>query len=173
MTVQRKKINVLDLKLNVVDVWMNQWLLLTCGDFAKNDYNSMTVAWGSIGVMWHKPFAQVVVRPTRYTYAFMQKYDTFTLCAFPETHRKDLQLLGSRSGRDGDKIAQTDLTPAASTYVAAPCFEQAELVLECKKIYFDDFKPPQFLDVSIESKYPKKDYHRVYYGEILGAFSAG
>jgi len=58
----------------------------------------MTVAWGSLGTMWNLPFAQIVVRPTRHTFGFMERFDTFTLCAFPEPRRKALQLLGSTSG---------------------------------------------------------------------------
>ncbi|MBN1998369.1 flavin reductase [candidate division KSB1 bacterium] len=170
MAIKRKKMDVLKLELDVFDLWLKQGMLLTCGDYLQGDYNTMTVGWGSIGVMWNKPFVQVVVRPTRYTYEFMEKYDTFTLCAFPKAFRKDLQFLGSRSGRDGDKIARSGLTPEASILVAAPCFEQAGLVFECKKIYFDDFKPAQFLDAAIEGKYPLKDYHRIYFGEILGVF---
>src|SRR5512137_1730251 len=102
-------------------VWNKQRLLLTAGDFASGKFNTMAVGWGSLGTMWGKPFAQVVVRPSRYTREFMEQYETFTLCAFPEKHRKAVQLLGSRSGRDGDKIAASKLTPAASSAVAAPC----------------------------------------------------
>ena len=73
------------LLLNVSALWSEQWLLLTAGDFRAGKFNAMTVGWGSFGVMWNKPFVQVVVRPTRYTYQFMEQYEDFTLCAFPET----------------------------------------------------------------------------------------
>ena len=79
-----------------------QWFLLTCGDFEKQHFNTMTISWGSLGIMWNKPFAMVVVRPTRYTYGFMNQYNDFTLTAFPEQFRKDLSLLGSKSGRNYD-----------------------------------------------------------------------
>ncbi len=156
------------LSLRVYDVWENQWLLLTAGDFSSGQYNAMTVGWGSIGRMWDKPFVQVVVRPTRYTYQFMEKYDTFTLCAFPETFRSALTLLGTKSGREGNKIQESGLHPIPSKYVKAPCFEEAELVFECKKIYWQDFNPSHFLDSVIHQMYPQKDYHRIYFGEILG-----
>ena len=42
-----------------------------------------------------------------------------------------------------------------------------EIIIECKKIYFDDYKPENFLDKSIHDEYPEKDYHRIYYGEIV------
>jgi flavin reductase (DIM6/NTAB) family NADH-FMN oxidoreductase RutF len=149
------------------DLWKNQWMLLTGGDFHKNEFNTMTVAWGSLGMMWDKPFVQVVVRPTRHTYGFMERFDTFTLCAFPEPYRDAMSLIGSISGRDCDKIAESGLTPVASRKVKAPSFSEAELVLECRKIYWDDFEPDHFLDPSIHALYPKKDFHRIYFGEVV------
>jgi flavin reductase (DIM6/NTAB) family NADH-FMN oxidoreductase RutF len=151
-------------------LWAKKWFLLTAGDFSQGDFNAMTVGWGSIGTMWGKPFAQLVVRPVRYTYGFMERYDTFTLCAFPDAYHRVLNLLGTRSGRDGDKIAESGLTPIASKRVAAPGFAEAELILECKKIYWDDMDPAHFLDPEIENNYPQKDYHRIYFGEILAAY---
>ncbi len=167
----RRKIDLRTLELEPLDIWMSQWFLLTAGDYSK-EYNTMTVAWGSLGTMWNKPFAQVVVRPTRYTYEFMERYDTFTLSAFPSRYRDALQLLGRKSGRDSDKIAESGLTPSPSLTVAAPSFEEAELVIECQKIYWQDMDASHFLDPDIESKYPKKDYHRVYFGEVLAVSSA-
>lgn len=149
------------------ELWLNKWFLLTSGDYEKQHYNTMTVAWGYFGIMWSKPMAAVVVRPTRFTYAFMEKYETFTLTAFDKRFKKDLNLLGTKSGRDGDKIAETGLTVVHSGVVLAPAFKEAELIIECKKAYWDDFKPENFLDPDIEKKYPEKDYHRMYFGEIL------
>jgi flavin reductase (DIM6/NTAB) family NADH-FMN oxidoreductase RutF len=147
-------------------LWETQWLLLSAGSLPAGDYNSMTVAWGSFGIMWGLPFAQVVVRPTRHTYGFMERYDSFTLCAFPESCRAALQLLGTKSGRDGDKISESGLTPVPATCVDAPAFDEAELVIECRKIYSQDFDPTRFLDPAIQASYPLKDYHRVYFGAV-------
>lgn len=163
---ERKPIAFNDLLVRSHQLWAEQWLVLTSGDFAAGQFNSMTVAWGSLGTMWAKPFVQVVVRPTRYTREFMEKYDTFTLCAFPEQQRKALQLLGTKSGRDGDKISESGLTAVASDVVAAPCFAEAELVIECRKMYWQDMEPGNFLDPAIQKNYPHKDYHRIYFGEI-------
>jgi flavin reductase (DIM6/NTAB) family NADH-FMN oxidoreductase RutF len=152
------------------ELWLNKWFLLTSGDFDKNHYNTMTVAWGYFGIMWNKPMAVVVVRPTRFTYEYMEKYDTFNLTAFDKKFKKDLNLLGTKSGRDGDKISETGLTIVSSQIVSAPAFKEAELIIECKKAYWDDFKPQNFLNPVIEKSYPAKDYHRMYFGEILHIF---
>ena len=163
----RSPIDVFKFSCKPVHLWDKQSLLLTAGDFKSGKYNTMTVGWGSFGVMWGKPFAMVVVRPVRYTYEFINHYDTFTLTAFSPTYKNALNLLGTKSGRDGNKIAEARLTPCAALKIAAPTFQEAELSIECRKIYWDDFHPGQFLDSSIEPHYPRKDYHRIYYGEII------
>jgi len=149
------------------DLWANQLMLLTSGDFLDGTYDCMTIAWGSLGNMWNRPFAQVVVRPNYFTFDFIEKYETFTLCAFPPEYRRSLQIIGSVSDRSRDKITEAGLTPVASSVVAAPAYSEAELVLECQKIYWDDINPAHFLDPGLEVHYPEKDYHRIYYGEVI------
>ncbi len=156
-----------DFNTDIFKLWSKDWLLLTAGDFSKKEFNCMTIAWGSFGVMWNKPFVQVVVRPQRYTYEFMEKYNDFTVCVFPNEYRNDLSLLGSKSGRDGDKLAETKLTAIASELVKTPSYQEAELILECKKMFSLDMKPENFLDPVNLKNYPSKDFHRVYFGEIV------
>ena len=163
----RTQISVENFTFKPMTSWDGQGMLLTSGDWGAGKYNCMTIGWGSLGLMWGIPFIQVVVRPVRFTYQFMEAYESFTVCAFDETYTPALDLLGTKSGRDGDKIAESGLTPIASNLVAAPGFAQAELILECRKIYWDDLEKAHFLDNRLEKKYPARDYHRIYYGEIL------
>lgn len=156
-----------DLAVRPHDIWANKWFVLAAGDFRRQQFNAMAVGWGAFGTMWGRPFAMAVIRPTRYTYTFAERYDTFTLCAFPEKFRPAVQLLGSKSGRDCDKIAEAGLAPVAASKVDAPAFAEAELIIECRKIYFDDIDPANFLDRSIDTNYQQKDYHRMYFGEIV------
>jgi flavin reductase (DIM6/NTAB) family NADH-FMN oxidoreductase RutF len=160
-----EEIDVTKLRVRGSGIWLEQWLVLTSGTF--EDFNAMTVGWGSMGGMWWKPFVQVVVRPTRHTLQYMERYPTFTLCAFPGRCREALTVLGTKSGRDSDKIAESGLTVVRSKLVEAPAYEEAELILECRKTYWQDMDPGHFLDPAIEEHYPRKDYHRVYYGEIV------
>ena len=149
------------------ELWHHQWLLLTSGDFAAGSYNAMTVGWGSFGTMWGRPFAQVLVRPQRYTFEFIERYDTFSLCAFPPEYHEALSLLGTKSGRDLDKLALSGLTVEAANCVAAPVYTQADLAIECRKVYWQDLDPAHFLDPTTHRHYPQQDYHRIYFGEIL------
>lgn len=167
---ERARIVPSELNIRPHHLWSEKWLLLASGDFQAGRYNAMTVGWGSIGTMWMMPFVQVVVRPGRYTFQLLEESDSFTLCAFPDTCRQALQIMGSKSGRDMDKIAAAGLTPVASTEVAAPGFDEAELIIECRKIYWQDLNPQHFLAPYIKDNYPKQDYHRIYFGSIAAVW---
>lgn len=139
------------------------WMLITAGNGA--DANTMTASWGGVGVLWNKPVVFAFVRPTRYTYEFLEREDTFSLSFFPdESTRQALTLCGRVSGRDTDKITEAGLTLRADA--EAPYFDEADTVLVCRKIAVQDIDPKGFLDNSIHGHYAD-DYHRVYIGEIL------
>jgi len=163
---QRKPIEIANLHVQPYDLFHNQLILLTCGDFASGDFNAMTIGWGALGSIWSKPFAFVAVRPSRYTFEFMERYDTFTLSGFPPEYRDALNLLGSKSGREGDKISESGLTPEPSIVVAAPSYQEAQIVIECRKVYKDDLNSTNFYDELIFERYINDDIHRIYYGWI-------
>ena len=151
----------------VFKLWAEDWLLLTAGELADHRFNAMTVAWGGFGVMWNLPIVMVVVRPQRHTFRFMEAAPGFTLCAFPPEQHHVLEYCGAHSGQDVDKIRETGITPLASRTVGAPGYAEASLWLECRKLYFTDFDPAHFLDPRIAANYPARDYHRMYFGELL------
>ncbi|MGI5869558.1 MAG: flavin reductase family protein [Kiritimatiellia bacterium] len=156
-----------NLTLNPFAVFDKRWMLLSAGDFSTGEWNCMTISWGFIGTMWGLPVVQPVVRPQRYTREFMDKFDTFTLCAFPEEFRPALQLLGSKSGRDGDKVAASGLHPVAAGTVAAPVFAEADLVIECRKLFRLPMTAESLLAEKAREMYPTQDYHIMYIGEVL------
>ncbi len=149
------------------EIWNSAWFLLTCGDFKTNHFNCMTVSWGGFGTLWNLPIAMVVVRPSRFTFEFINQYNDFSLCAFPGQYRKALNLLGSQSGRDGDKIAASGLTPMAAGEISSPVYREADLMLECRKLYWQDIDPENFIDKNILEHYPEEDFHRMFLGEIM------
>lgn len=146
------------------------WFLLCSGDFLQKKYNCMTISWGLLGTMWSLPVAMVAVRYSRNTFRYMDQNNSFTLNAFPGKYRNALNELGSRSGRDMDKVNYQKITPLPSQSISSPCYKEAELVIECKKIYWEDMNPAHFLDTRILEKYQKPDYHRFFIGEVVGIF---
>jgi flavin reductase (DIM6/NTAB) family NADH-FMN oxidoreductase RutF len=167
--VERTEIDPGRLACLPVHAWRERCFLLASGDFAAGVFNFMTVGWGGLGYMWKRPLAMIVVRPTRYTYEFLEKYPDFTLSQLPAKYSDQVAWCGAHSGRQVDKVKQTGLTPTACRSVASPAFAEAELVLECRKTYYSDLQPAHFLADYIEDNYPAKDYHRIYFGEILAA----
>jgi len=139
-----------------------QWMLITAGD--KDNFNTMTASWGGLGVMWNKKVSYVVVRPSRYTFEFMEKHDHYTLSFLGDEHRDALNICGSKSGRDIDKVKEAGLTPVFDGN--GIYFEEAKIAMVCKKLYWQDLDPKNFLDDSMEKHYKADDYHRLYVGEI-------
>jgi len=169
-----------NLRENVFSLVSDGWMLITAGE-AKS-WNTMTASWGGLGELWNRDVALVFVRPTRYTYGFMEGSALFSLSFFGEEHRAALSLCGSTSGRDTDKAAASGLTPAilpiagasggdAAGGSAVVSFEEARLVLACRKVYAADIEEAQFIDAGLLENYPKKDFHRMYVGAIEAAWS--
>lgn len=140
-----------------------EWMLVTAEK--EGTVNTMTASWGGLGVMWGKNVAYVVIRPQRYTKAFIDHADTFSLTFYAPEFKKQLSYLGSVSGRDEDKIAKAGLTVAHSG--DTPYFEEAHLVMVCKKLYKQPLDPEGFIAKELDEKwYPNKDYHEMYIVEV-------
>ena len=153
------------LESSVFTVFYQNTPLLTAGN--REHFNTMTIGWGGLGTLWSLPVCTVYVRPQRYTYEFMEQSDYFTVSVFGEQYKDAMALCGSRSGRDVDKVKECGLT-AAFAEGDAPYFEEAELVLVCRKLYADDLKSEKFIDTAVDEKvYPAHDYHRVYIGRVV------
>lgn len=165
-----KEIKPDDISENVFKLIAEDWFLLTAGTLTSG-YNTMTASWGGLGQLWHKRVAFVFVRPQRHTREFMEKNRFFTMSFFREEYRGALNYCGSHSGRDSDKAMETGLTPFEPSAGTA-AFEEASLILVCKKLYYQDLSPDRFLDDGIDNLYPEKSYHRMYVGEIERALRA-
>jgi flavin reductase (DIM6/NTAB) family NADH-FMN oxidoreductase RutF len=157
-----RKIMPEDLKDNLFSLIGDAWMLVTAG--LPEDHNTMTASWGTTGVLWNKKIAQCYVRPSRHTFKYMEKNSHFTLSFFDEDYRDMLSYCGTYSGRDVDKAQVNSLTPFAVG--AGTSFNEASLIVLCRKIYIQDLEPEHFLDPAIMSNFPNGDYHRMYTGEI-------
>ena len=169
-----KEIPVSELQLEPTRKMAKEWFLLTAGN-GQRGYNTMTCSWGHTGSIWGTgggwPTAVCYVRPQRHTKAFMDREEFYTISFFPEEYKKDLSYLGSHSGREGDKVANTGLTPVFRDGVTF--FAEASLVLVCRKLYQAPLKEEYFIDKSIVSQhYPEKDFHDMYIGQIVKVFAA-
>ncbi len=152
------------LDLNVFSAIGEKWMLITAGTADK--CNTMTASWGGLGVIWGAPAATCYIRPQRYTKEFVDREEYFTLSFFPEEYRKQLSLCGSKSGREVDKVKECGFTVKTAA-CGAPYFEEAELVLVCRKRFAQDMNPDNIPEEIKEKWYPEKDYHTLYIGHIV------
>jgi len=142
----------------------NEWALLSVGD--EKRFNTMTISWGSLGFIWQRPIVTVLVRPPRYTHQFMDEFENFSVSFYDRKYRKALNILGTQSGRDTNKIALSGLTPVFVDGV--PTFKEAYLTVISHKIYRGQLESAGFLVPSVDAEfYPEKDYHTVYFAELV------
>ncbi len=168
-----KNIPFAELSGNAAQLVGEQWMLVTAGKLQGDDHNSfntMTASWGGFGYMWNKPVVFVVVRPNRHTDQFMKVEPHFTLSFMPAQYKKDLNICGKLSGRDGNKLARTKLVPFA-TPCGSVAFEDADVVLECRPIMVQPYQQESFLDweeVSPRWYADDNPLHKLYIAEVVG-----
>ena len=159
----------IELTPEIFSVFRRQPPLLTAGD--RESCNTMTIGWCQLGRLWSIPVCTVYVRPERYTYQFMESHDYFTVSVLPASHKQTtMQLCGTKSGREVDKVKACGLTLC---YGAgdAPFFDEAEWVLVCKKVYVQDLEPACMKDgTQIQRYYEGQGWHRAYTGEVVEAY---
>lgn len=162
-----KKIELSTLSFNPFAKIREQWMLLSAGTEEK--WNTMTANWGGLGVLWYEPVATAYVRHSRYTHEFTEANDYFTLTFLQDGHKEALNLLGTKSGRDIDKMHESGLTPAFVE--GQPTFAEAELVFVCKKLYAQDMGPENFkYQATLDRCYGDQDYHTMYIGQIVACY---
>ena len=144
-----------------------KWALLTAGD--KEKFNTMTISWGGLGTLWGKPVATVYVRESRYTHEFMEKGDYFTVSFYPESCRKTLSVLGSKSGRDMDKMHASGLTPIEAGRTMT--FAEAEVTLVCRKLFRQKLETASIPKNIVEKFYEGQTAHDMYIGEVVDLLS--
>ena len=130
--------------------------------------NVMTIGWGTIGVIWGRPMFTVLVRPSRFTYEFIEASGEFTVNVPTAEMREYVLLCGTKSGRDVDKLAQVAYSPGK--LVGTVSIDACPLVYECRVVHRNDVISETMESAILSRYYRQGDFHRVYYGEILGTY---
>jgi flavin reductase (DIM6/NTAB) family NADH-FMN oxidoreductase RutF len=181
MEINMKKIEVIDYIPQIIKE-MQKGILLNTKDGDKP--NTMTIGWGQIGIEWRKLIFTAYVRHGRYTHDILEKTKEFTVSIPLEERNSDIAkaiaYCGSRTGRDINKLQDCNLTLADGVDVKSPAIKEIPLTLECKVIYQQEQEHDRIPAVLREMFYPQqvdsdepranRDYHTVYYGEIVNAY---
>ena len=161
-----KPIGIFDMIHETLDKLGNDGVLLMAGD----PPNPMTIGWGTLGIIWHKPIITVLVRPTRHTFSLMEKGTEFTVCILPGSMKKKLAYCGTHSGREVDKIKECGFTLRQGIKISTPYISESSIHYECRIVHKHWLDQNTLDQEIIGHYYPLKDFHMVYYGEILGVY---
>ena len=153
----------MNFETDIFSAFDKEWALLTAGN--AEDFNTMTISWGGMGTLWGRPVVTVYVKPIRYTYKFLEKNEYFTISFFPKEYKDDLTILGTKSGRDTDKLALTEITPKAVKNGVG--FNEAVKTLVCKKIYRQDLDIEYMPAEVVAGAYTTEPPHRMYIGQVV------
>lgn len=142
-----------------------EWALVSAG--SKVRYNTMTISWGGMGVIWNKNVAYIFVRDSRYTKEFLDKGEFFSVSFLGEEYREALNYCGANSGRaTEDKFQDAGLNVAFRHSI--PYADEANFVVLCRKMAAVPITKDMILPQDILDKYySDEDYHTMYVGEII------
>ena len=95
----------------------------------------------------------------------MDDNEYFTVSFYPEDMKKTLGVLGSKSGREIDKMHMPELTAVEAGKSVS--FHEAEVTLVCRKV-FKQTLDPQNMEAKIAEQFYGKDApHDMYIGEVV------
>jgi flavin reductase (DIM6/NTAB) family NADH-FMN oxidoreductase RutF len=144
--------------------------LLVAGDLTTA--NVMTIGWGLIGPLWSKPFFIIAVRPSRYTYEFIERTGEFTVNVLNAGMENIAEYCGSVSGRDVNKFTSMNLTLDSGKQVNSPVIRECRIHYECQVKYKTELIPAALSPDIAQKSYANGDYHTLYYGEIVSSYQS-
>jgi flavin reductase (DIM6/NTAB) family NADH-FMN oxidoreductase RutF len=144
------------------------FFVITAGK--KEQSNSMVGSGGGMGMLFRKPTTWCLLRADRYTLELIEKEQTYTLSYFPDEYREQMLFLGSKSGRDSEKMKEVALT-SVQTPSGDRSFKEAKLIIECKLTQIttpnpNDFYAQEAKDYINEAYKDANDYRKYVFGEI-------
>ena len=165
----KKKIDIRDYAGEIIKA-MRPGILLTTKVGGK--VNSMTIGWGTLGIIWERPVFVAYVRQQRYSREMLDECREFTInVPVGAYRRKILGICGSKSGRDTDKIEAAGLTPVEPEVISVPGIKELPLTLECRVLYRQEQESDQFNEEITRQFYTMETGdHICYYGEIVAAY---
>jgi len=101
---------------------------------AQGEPNMMTIAWGGICCS-QPPCVTISLRKATYTYGCIMERKAYTINIPSAAMVKEVDFVGTTSGKNVDKYAKTGLTPVQSDLVDAPYIKEFPMVMECRVLH--------------------------------------
>jgi flavin reductase (DIM6/NTAB) family NADH-FMN oxidoreductase RutF len=165
----KKKINVFDYASEINKAFRGGILLNT----RNEKFDAMVIGWGALGVNWGKPCFTVYVRQSRFTHAQLDANPNFTISVpLGDLDRKILNICGSQSARDIDKVKEAGLHLEEALTNGVEGIREVPLTLECRTVYRQDQVTDLYPKEIADRWYPERpmNFHTMYIGEIQEAY---
>ena len=136
-----------------------------------DNYNSMTASGGGLVMLFRKPATMLIFPSNRYTLELIEKERKYTLSYFPDEYKKQVMFLGSKSGRDSNKMKEVELT-GIKTPSGNISFKEARLIIECTltqitmPVFPDDFYSQEAINYLTEPYKDAGEHRKYVFGEI-------
>ena len=138
---------------------------------SDGEINTMTMGWGTAGFIWNQNILMAPVRKSRHTHQLLENSEYFTVSVpLNDQFKKERQFCGSKSGRDYDKITELNLELEEVEETEVPIIKGNDLHFICRIKYQQDMLQENLDQDILEKKYPNKDMHTFYYGEVVAVY---
>lgn len=104
-------------------------VLISCRDKEGND-NALAVEY-ACNCSFDPPMVMVGIVPSRYSYHMIKETGVFVVNLVPENLREQYAYLGTRSGRDENKLEKLGMKIKEGTKVKAPLLMDCPVNIEC------------------------------------------
>ncbi|MBN2873695.1 MAG: flavin reductase family protein [Spirochaetales bacterium] len=104
-------------------------ILVSCRD-AQGNNNALAVVY-ACNCSYDPPMVMVGIVPSRHSYGIIKETGVFVVNLVPESMKDAFAYLGSRSGRDEDKLAALGLNVGEGVRVNAPVLLDCPVSIEC------------------------------------------
>jgi len=136
---------------------------------AGDRMNVMTIGWAMFGYVWRRSTMMIAIRKSRFTHGLIEQADSFTVNVPTANMGKEINLCGTKSGRDCNKFREGHLSTIKAKQVTSPILKIPGYHYECRIICKAPMDP-KLISTDLEQLYPAKDYHTLYFGEILASY---
>jgi flavin reductase (DIM6/NTAB) family NADH-FMN oxidoreductase RutF len=165
---QISPVEIFDNVFTLVGKLVGKDTVITAGK--EDHYNSMTGSVTGLGILFKKPTTWCFFREDRYTLEMIQKEQTYTLSYFLNEYKGQILFLGSKSGRDSEKMKEVELT-SVQTPSGNMSFKEARVIIECKLTQITIAKPNDFYTQEtkelVDKAYKESNlYRKMVFGEI-------
>lgn len=163
-----KEVEPTEIPGNVFTLVSKDFTVLTGG--TPELYNSMVAGWGGWGTLFDKPATWCFLRANRYTLELIRKDHVYSMSYFDNEYKEDIMKFGTQSGRDTQKMKETQLT-AVQTPAGSMTYKEAKLIIECRlfevtTVSPDDFQTEEARKFIVDAHTEAGEYHKMVFGEI-------